>query len=143
MKVNTKIRYGLRTVIEIAKSTDPGGVLQKDIAENQQISIKYLDSIISSLKVKGIIANVKGKGQGYRLTRPAEEITVWDIYTAFEPITMVDCIENESFCDKSSKCCSRDYWIELREDYSNLLKAKTLAQILEKAREKYLGKSEA
>ena len=131
MKINTKIRYGLRTVIEIAKSKDSAGILQKDIALNQKISVKYLDSIISSLKAKGIIANSRGKGQGYKLSRSPEEISVWDVYTAFEPITLLECIDNRSFCDMSCNYASRDYWIELRKDYENLLKSRTIAQIIE------------
>jgi DNA-binding IscR family transcriptional regulator len=59
MKINTKIRYGLRTMLEIAKAPDNEGILQKDIAKNQNISLKYLDSIISSLKLKGLIHNSK------------------------------------------------------------------------------------
>lgn len=130
MKLNTKIRYGLRTVIEIANSDDPNGVLQKDIALKQNISVKYLDSIISSLKLKGIIANARGRGSGYRLTRAAEEISVLDVYTAFEPITVVECIENKNFCDQACDCVSRDYWIEFRQNYTELLAKKSLAQII-------------
>ena len=114
MRVNTKIRYGLRTLIEIASSTEQSGMLQKDISKNQNISIKYLDAIISSLKVKGLIANAKGKGSGYKLTRPAEEITMLDIYTAFEQIVIVECINNRSFCERATHTCtSRNYWIFL------------------------------
>lgn len=130
MKLNTKIRYGLRTVIEIAMSDNPEGVLQKDIALKQKISVKYLDNIISALKVKGIIVNTKGRGGGYRLVKPANEISVLDIYTAFEPVTVVECIENKSFCDQACDCVSRDYWIEFRQNYTEMLAKKSLAQIL-------------
>lgn len=132
MKVNTKIRYGLRTIIEIASAKDPDGILQKDIAKNQDLSIKYLDTIITSLKLKGLIANSKGKGSGYKLARPMDDISMLDIYTAFEPITFVDCIDNCSFCDRSSYCESRDTWVDLRNETENLLKNKKLSQIVEK-----------
>lgn len=132
MKINTKIRYGLRAVIEIASSNDPGGVLQKDIAINQEISLKYLDSIISSLKLKGIISHAKGKGSGFKLTRKPEEITVYDVYTAFEPIVIVDCINDMEFCDRSKNCLSRDYWIEVKKEYKEMLSRKTIAQIIER-----------
>ncbi len=130
MKINTKIRYGMRAMIDIATSSNPDGVLQKDIAVNQDISLKYLDSIIASLKLKGLIANAKGKGSGYKLTRTPDEITVWDIYTAFEPTIIVDCIENRAFCDRSCDCLSRDYWIEFKKDLIDLLSKKKLSQIL-------------
>jgi Rrf2 family protein len=130
MKINTKIRYGMRAMIDIAKAENPGGVLQKDIAINQSISVKYLDPIIASLKAKGLIANSKGKGSGYRLTRPADKITILDIYTAFEPISILDCIDNAEFCSRSCDCCSRDYWTEFRGDIIKLLSKKNLAQVI-------------
>ena len=130
MKINTKIRYGMRAMIDIASSQNPEGVLQKDISLHQDISLKYLDSIIAALKLKGLIANSKGKGSGYKLTRDPNEITVWDIYTAFELTIIVDCIENKEFCNRSCDCKSRDYWIEFKKDLIELLSKKRLSQII-------------
>ncbi len=132
MRVNSKIRYGLRTMIEIASSTNPSGMLQKDIAKNQNISLKYLDSIILALKMKGLIINSKGKGSGYRLTRTPENITMLDIYTAFEQITIIECINNRDFCDRSMhNCKGRNYWHEFKLDFEGILAKKNLAQIME------------
>jgi Rrf2 family protein len=132
MRVNSKIRYGLRTMLEIASSNDPNGMLQKDIAKNQNISLKYLDPIIASLKLKGLIINSKGKGSGYRLTRPAEEISMLDIYTAFEQIVVIECINNLNFCDRSlHDCKGRNYWGEFKEDFESILLKKKLSQIIE------------
>jgi len=132
MRVNSKIRYGLRTVIEIATSTDPKGMLQKDIAKNQHISLKYLDSIISALKVKGLVANSKGKGSGYRLTREPKDITMLDIYTAFEEIVVVECINNMGFCERATHDCkAKNYWKEFSSDFKELLSKKNLEQIIE------------
>jgi Rrf2 family transcriptional regulator, iron-sulfur cluster assembly transcription factor len=132
MRVNTKIRYGLRTMIEIASAQDPSGVLQKDIAASQHISLKYLDPIIASLKLKGLITNSKGRGSGYLLTRAPKDITMFDIYTAFEQITIIECINNLNYCDRSQhNCKGRNYWNEFREDFVNMLNKKNLAQIME------------
>lgn len=131
MRINTKIRYGLRTIIEIANSPNNQGILQKDIAKNQNISLKYLDSIILALKVKGLIENVKGKGSGYILSKSTEEITMWDIYSAFEPLIFVDCINNNNFCEKVAGCSANDYWCELKRDFELILLKRTLAQIME------------
>ena len=119
-------------MIEIANSTDSNGILQKDIAKNQHISLKYLDPIIASLKLKGLIANSKGKGSGYRLTRPAEAISMLDIYTAFEQIVVIECINNLNFCDRSlHDCKGRNYWQGFKEDFEAILLKKNLAQIIE------------
>jgi Rrf2 family transcriptional regulator, iron-sulfur cluster assembly transcription factor len=131
MRINTKIRYGLRTIIEIANSKDPNGVLQKDIAKSQHISLKYLDPIISSLKLKGLIVNSKGRGSGYKLTRDTKDITMLDIYTAFEQITIIECINNLGYCDRSTHDCKgRNYWNEFRDEITNLMLKKTLDQII-------------
>lgn len=131
MRINTKIRYGLRTIIEIAHTSDPNGVLQKDIAKNQHISLKYLDSIISSLKIKGLVANSKGRGSGYRLTREPKDISMLDIYTAFEQIVVVECINNKSLCERAThECKAKNYWNEFSIDFKKLLLKKNLEQIL-------------
>jgi len=130
MRVNTKIRYGLRTMIEISSSTDQNGKLQKDIAKNQNISLKYLDSIILALKLKGLIVNSKGKGSGYLLARPIDEITMFDIYIAFEEIDIIECINNCSFCERSThNCKATNYWNEFKVAFCDILKKKNLAQI--------------
>ena len=132
MKVNTKIRYGLRTMLEIAKGPEREGILQKDIAKNQNISLKYLDTIISSLKLKGLVSNSKGRGSGYMLTRDPKDVTMLDIYTAFEKIEVIECINNMSFCDRSIHLCvARNYWTEFSLEFIELLRKKTLKDIMD------------
>jgi Rrf2 family protein len=119
-------------MIEIASSDEPNGMLQKDIAKNQHISLKYLDPIISALKLKGLIVNSRGKGSGYRLTRPAEEISMLDIYCAFEQIVVIECINNLSFCDRSMHDCKgRNFWNGFKLDFEAILSKKNLAEIME------------
>ena len=134
MKINTKIRYGLRAMIAIATCDEPKGLLQKDIAEKQKLSNKYLDSIVSSLKSKGLITTYRGKGSGYKLARPANLITMYDIYTAFEPVAVVECLDNPDFCDFESCCAANKYWAEMKQDFINILKNKHLDEIAHKER---------
>ncbi|MHB9055286.1 MAG: RrF2 family transcriptional regulator [Paludibacteraceae bacterium] len=131
MKINTKIRYGLRTMIEIASCHDSNGILQKDIAKKQNISVKYLDYIISALKLKGLISNTKGRGSGYVITRPPDQISMFDIYTAFEQIVIVECVNNKSFCERATHCCKAiNYWKGFSRDVIELLSNKNLEQII-------------
>lgn len=134
MKINTKIRYGLRAMISISCCEEPRGLLQKDIAESQKLSNKYLDAIISALKSKGLITTFKGKGSGYKLTRPANQITMYDIYTAFEPITIVECLDNPDFCGFECCCSANKYWSEMKTEFIKILKSKTLEEITIKER---------
>jgi len=134
MKINTKIRYGLRTMVAIACCEEPRGILQKEISEKQDISNKYLDAIVASLKSKGLITNFRGKGSGYKLTRPAEQITMYDIYTAFEPIVVVECLDNPEFCALECCCAANKYWTEMKLDFATMLRSKTLLSIAGKDR---------
>lgn len=119
-------------MIEIANHPDPNGILQKDISKNQHISLKYLDSIILSLKLKGLLANSKGRGSGYVLTRDPKDITMLDIYTAFEEIIVVECLNNKSLCERNlHDCKAQNYWMEFNISFRKLLKNKTLAQIMQ------------
>ena len=90
MKLNTKVSYGLRAMIEVNRNGSSTGILQKEIAQHQEIPLKYLDSIITGLRNAGLIVKYAGKRSGYILTRSAAEISVYDIYRAFEPELIVE-----------------------------------------------------
>lgn len=116
MKFSTKTRYGIRAMLEIAKDESQSGVFQKDIAANQDISVKYLDQIIHALKVAGLISNLKGRKSGYILTRNASEITMLDIYNAFEPgICVIDCLTRSFDCERKSFCEVVGFWEKLNQ----------------------------
>lgn len=103
-------------MLEIAMQADGEGVLQKDIAERQNISVKYLDHIIHALKVAGLVTNLKGKKSGYVLTRPAGEISMLDIHNAFEPgICVVECLSDNISCNREGHCSARGFWRDLNE----------------------------
>ncbi|HAF30716.1 MAG TPA: Rrf2 family transcriptional regulator [Bacteroidales bacterium] len=132
MKFNTKTRYGVRTMLEIAINASPKGIFQKDIAKNQNISVRYLDHIIAALKAKGLIISVRGHKSGYTLTRKPCDITLYDIHNAFEPgINIVDCLSESKECEKENSCASRFFWDELNTLIVNYLESKTLQDLLD------------
>jgi len=120
-------------MLELALNADrEKGTLQKEIAENQDVSVKYLDHIIADLKKAGLIVNAGGKKSGYRLNKPAEEISIYDVYTAFEhELVIIDCLLVDGECPNKQKCVLKDYWCELnrtiREDMESM-NLKTLAE---------------
>ena len=127
MKINTKVRYGLRAMIEIARENNTTGILQKEIAEKQCIPLSYLDSIITSLRNAGLIVNFAGRGAGYILAKKADQMNVYDIYRAFEPeLNLVQCKCETNECIRSGICPAEDYWYHL----NNLVKAGMTAQNL-------------
>lgn len=119
-------------MIEIAGHSPNDGVFQKDIAENQDISNKYLDHIIHGLKVAGLIGTVRGKKSGYVLTRPAEQITAYDIHNAFEAgICVIDCMSNTFQCDRKDGCEARGFWGTLNQQITDYFKSVTLQDLVD------------
>ena len=104
-------------MLELALQTNRGeGVLQKEIAKNQYVSVKYLDHIIADLKAAGLIANVGGKKSGYKLNKPAEEISIYDIYRAFEDdLAIIDCLLEHGHCPRKNTCVLKDFWCDLNQ----------------------------
>ncbi len=133
MKLNAKTRYGIRTMLEIAMNHSQAGVFQKDIAERQEISLKYLDHIIHALKTAMLIRNVKGKKSGYILRKSPELISLYDIYQAFEPaICVVDCLTGNETCDRSEHCSAQGVYGNLNQLIINYLQGITLQDLINK-----------
>ncbi len=131
MKISTRTRYGVRTMIEIARGHPDRGVFQKEIATNQLLSLKYLDHIIHALKTARLISNTKGKKSGYVLTRNPSEIKVFDIHRAFEPgICLVECLSGTYNCDLIDGCKARGFWGQLNNLIHSYFNSVTLDDLI-------------
>jgi Rrf2 family protein len=127
MKINAKVRYGIRVLLELTLNKTTEGIYQKDISRNQDISFKYLDQIIAGLKSSGLVVNAAGKKSGYRLNREPDTITVFDIFNAFNPeFAVVDCLTGENKCQKSKSCATREFWEGLNTSIISYLKSTTI-----------------
>ena len=134
MNINTKIRYGIRSMIEIAMHWNGKGVYQREIADRQEISFKYLDQIISSLKAAGLIINTEGKGSGYKLARNPENITVYDVYKAFEnDLNIIDSSDAE--CKRDQLCATKDFWYQFNTHMIDFLDSVTIGELSRKQKE--------
>jgi Rrf2 family protein len=120
-------------MLEIARHSDTEkGIFQKDIAKNQELSVKYLDHIIHSLKVAGLVVNTSGKKSGYKLTRKPENITMMDIHNAFEPgICVIDCMSDAMECSRSEFCAAKGFWGGLNNLLIEYFESKTLQDLLD------------
>jgi Rrf2 family protein len=117
-------------MLEIARADSFKGIYQKDIAVAQSLSNKYLDQIIHALKTAGLITTVKGKKSGYLLTRKPENITVFDIYKAFEPdLCLVECLSVNYQCNRSEHCQAQGFWKQLNALIADFLRSVTLADL--------------
>jgi len=138
MKVNTKVRYGLRAMLQIAAEYGGEPVPISAIAESQEISGKYLEQVVGTLRRNDLIGSRKGVRGGYFLCRPPSEITLWEIIAALDPHTaLVDCVIDPSCCDRSEACLTRDIWTLLSDRMQDFWSSFTLQDLTEKL----MGKS--
>lgn len=118
-------------MLEIASDNSDGGVFQKDISKNQDISIKYLDHIIAGLKAAELIKNVKGKKSGYVLTKSPKDITIYEIHVAFEKeICVIDCMHLKNECENSGTCRPQKFWKGLNKVVYDYFTSTTLEDIM-------------
>ena len=117
MMISTKGRYALRVMIDLAEHNSGGYVPLADIAKRQEISEKYLESIVSMLSKKGLVDALRGKGGGYRLNRAPDQYTVADIlYVTEGSMAPVACLEpGAKTCDRAPYCRTLDMWKRLLE----------------------------
>jgi Rrf2 family protein len=131
MKLSTMGRYGLRTLMDIALHQKDGAVTLQAIAERQELSQKYLWHVITPMKNYGLIQVTRGVGGGYRLARPAKDITLLEIVTAVEGhICIVPCVHSATPCTRAPFCTAKKAWEAVNDVISNALKTMTLDSIM-------------
>ncbi len=132
MMISTKGRYALRVLIDLAEHDVGSYIPLKEIAARQEISEKYLESIVKLLVRSGNLEGVRGKGGGYRLSRPPEQYRIGDILRLTEDgLAPVACLEeNAKPCPKAASCRTLDLWKGLNDLVTNYLNSKTLADLM-------------
>ena len=132
MMVSTRGRYALCALVDLAENREGGNVTLREIAQRQDISVKYLESIVKQLVCAGILVGIRGKGGGYRLTREPEEVPVLDVLLATEgTLVPVSCIrENSVACCRSWDCRTLPLWKGLDGAVRDYLKGYTLRDLM-------------
>lgn len=132
MLVSTKGRYALRVMIDLAEHNDGGYIRLQEIAERQEISKKYMESIMGVLSKNGIVDGAHGKGGGYRLVKEPGEYRVWDILQIAEgSLVPVACLECGSVvCGKTADCRTYPMWKKLNDIIEDYLCGITIADLM-------------
>lgn len=132
MLISTKGRYALRVMVDLAEHPADGFIPLKVIAERQDISEKYLESIIKLLVKAKLLTGVRGKGGGYRLTRSPEQYTVGSILRVTEDsMAPVACLEpGAETCPRSAECRTLGLWKGLDKVINDYLDKYTLAELM-------------
>ncbi len=136
--ISKKTKYGLKALGYLAKQKSDGPVQISSIAKSENISQKFLESILLTLRKAGFLGSKKGKGGGYYLLKNPDEIKIASIYRTLEgPIAMVPCVslnfyEKCNDCDSEKECHVNHLMIQIRDNTLAILEKNTLADFIKK-----------
>lgn len=136
MKLTTRGRYGLRALIDLAVHEEDGAVSAQSIAKRQNISESYLEQLIRRMKKDGLVMSVRGAGGGYRLARPADEISVGDILKCLEgSLEAVECPALEgNDCTAADACVTKFVWERINNAIANAVNSVSLSELANESR---------
>ena len=136
MIVSTKGRYALRVLVDMAEHSATERIPLKEIAERQNISQKYIESIMTLLSKNGFVDGVHGKGGGYKLKRPPQDYKVGEILRLTEgtlaPVSCLDCAAATVECERKSECRTLPMWEKLDSLISGYLDSVSLLDLMKK-----------
>ena len=132
MKISSRGRYALRVMVDLAEHGDSGYIPMKEVAQRQEISLKYLEKILPLLVAGKLVEGIHGKGGGYRLTRSPGEYTIGEILRLTEgDLAPVSCLEcNTGECTRSATCRTLPMWNELNRRTLEYLDSVTIADLM-------------
>ena len=132
MLISTRGRYALRVMIDLAEQQSGSYIPLKEIAQRQEISEKYLESIIKTLVHTGDVEGLRGKGGGYRLTRAPEDYSAGDLLRKMEgTLSPVACLgPGREACGRAPDCRTLPMWKELDRLVNDYLDSVTIADLM-------------
>ncbi|MCD8348726.1 MAG: Rrf2 family transcriptional regulator [Lachnospiraceae bacterium] len=136
MRLSTKGRYGLRAMVDLALNSEAEAVSISSISERQSISESYLEQLIAKLRRADLVVSTRGVQGGYRLTRPAEQITVGDVLRALEgDMRAVDCSAfDEEGCEGADLCVTKYVWQRINESIDAAMDDIYISQLVEESK---------
>jgi Rrf2 family protein len=138
MRLSKRGEYGLRAMITLAESTsegEPPVMMQiKEISQHEQISSKFLEQILLTLKNAGLLHSKMGVGGGYYLARPAREITLGQIFRVLDgPVAPIKCVSQMAYescgCPDEETCGLRLVMSDVRNAIADIIDHTSLADV--------------
>ena len=132
MLISSRGRYALRVMIGLAEHDDGAYIPMKEVAQRQDISLKYLERILPILVSAKLVEGLHGKGGGYRLTRKPEDYRISEILRLTEgdlaPVACLEC--NAEKCKRTAECRTLPMWMELNRRVNEYLDSVTIADLM-------------
>ncbi len=135
MKLTKRGEYGLKALIDLAAQDDPQAATQiKDIAQRQQIPVKFLEQILLTLKNAGVLRSRAGVGGGYYLAKEPGEITLGQVVRVLDgPLAPIPCVSQMAYercvCEDEATCGLRLAMLDVRNAIADILDQTTLADV--------------
>ena len=138
MKLSKKGEYALRSLINLGIAAEVGRSLVQvtELADTEQLPIKFLEQIMSALKDAGLVISARGKFGGYRLAKPAKRITIGEVVRLIDgPLAPLGCVSQTAYqkctCPDEAHCGLRMLMLDVRNAISGILDRYTLADVVE------------
>ena len=139
MKLSTRTRYGMRAILELARNNGDRPLQVRTIAQRQDISVKYLEQLMTILKSAGFVRSIRGSKGGYILARSPDEIKLNEVFNCLEGfVATVDCVSNSNLCKRTDDCVTRQVWAQVQNAIQNVLKSITLQDLVDRTKHKDL-----
>ena len=143
MRLSTKGRYASRAMLELAMAYGNGPIRLSEIAEKQEISVRYLERMMNAMVTAGLVRSTRGQHGGFNLSRPPVEIRLRQIIQAVEgSITPVECVDDPKLCDRYDICVMKEIWKKLKEAINDVLDSVTLDDMVEMQQKKIASLSD-
>ena len=131
MAYPTRVRYGLRLLVRLAIQDESRRLSMNEIAQEEGVSIKYLEQIVSLLKPLGILESVRGARGGYCLVRNPAEISLDLVFESLGGLSpSAPCLDNTGICCRVEICTTKPFWQKLDDRMRNYLHSVSLADIV-------------
>ena len=134
IRLSTKGRYGTRLMLNLAHNYSDGNdaIILKNVSDEENISIRYLEQIIIPLKINKLVKSIRGAGGGYILARHPSKIRLSEILDSLEgTMCLVECIEDNEYCGRAEQCAAHEIWKEASDMLKEYFEKLTLQDLAE------------
>lgn len=132
--VSAKGRYALRIFVDLAQNQGEGYVALSEVSKRQDVSLKYLETIVATLVRGGLLRSQRGMSGGYRLSKEAKDISIYDIFNLTEgslsPVACINC--GDTFCNRSEICYTKTMWKNVDSILNNYFKSVSVQDLIDK-----------
>ena len=130
MRLTTKGRYAVTSILDLALKQSEGPIPLAGISERQDISLSYLEQLFARLRRQGLVRSVRGPGGGYQLGKDPAQISVAEVIEAVNESTDATRCQGAGDCQKGETCLTHHLWMDLSDQIRDFLGDITLADLV-------------